>query len=88
MIYSILFGALGGFVRALVGVAKYFKRSRNVWKVRYGYITYTILLAAAVGGIAGVFANGDWKFAIIVGYAGTDFLEGLYHIKKAQKFEV
>lgn len=57
LLLPILFGALGGFVRALVG-------------------------------IAGVFANGDWKLALIVGYAGTDFLEGLYKIKKAQGFEI
>lgn len=58
LLLPVFFGALGGFVRALVG------------------------------GIAGVFANGDWKLTLIVGYAGTDFLEGLYKIKKAQGFEI
>ena len=84
----ILFGALGGFVRALVGIAKYFEKNKKDQKFRLGYVLYTIFIAALVGGIAGIFANGDWKLALIVGYAGTDFLEGLYKIKKAQGFEI
>lgn len=88
LLYPIIFGALGGFVRALVGIAKYFEKNKKQQKFRLGYVLYTIFIAALVGGIAGVFANGDWKLALIVGYAGTDFLEGLYKIKKAQGFEI
>jgi fluoride ion exporter CrcB/FEX len=88
LLLPILFGALGGFVRALVGIAKYFEKNKKDQKFRLGYVLYTIFLAALVGGIAGIFANGDWKLALIVGYAGTDFLEGLYKIKKAQGFEI
>lgn len=88
LILPIFFGALGGFVRALVGIAKYFEKNKKDKKIRFWYLLYTILLAALVGGIAGIFANGDWKLAIIVGYAGTDFLEGLYKIKKRQGFEI
>ncbi len=88
LILPILFGALGGFVRALVGIAKYFEKNKKDQKFRLGYVLYTIFIAALVGGIAGIFANGDWKLALIVGYAGTDFLEGLYKIKKAQGFEI
>ncbi len=88
LILPVLFGALGGFVRALVGIAKYFEKNKKDQKFRLGYVLYTIFLAALVGGMAGIFANGDWKLALIVGYAGTDFLEGLYKIKKAQGFEI
>lgn len=88
LLLPVLFGALGGFVRALVGIAKYFEKNKKEQKIRLGYVLYTIFIAALVGGIAGVFANGDWKLALIVGYAGTDFLEGLYKIKKAQGFEI
>lgn len=41
-----------------------------------------------VGGLAGALANSDWRLAIIAGYASTDFLEGLYKIKKKQGFEI
>lgn len=85
---SLLFGALGGLIRALVGVGKYFEKNKKEQKIRVGYLVYTVLLAALIGGIGGVIANGDWKLALIVGYAGTDFLEGLYKIKKAQGFEI
>jgi len=75
-------------VRAFVGIAKYFEKNKKEQKFRLGYVLYSIFIAALVGGIAGIFANGDWKLALIVGYAGTDFLEGLYKIKKAQGFEI
>ncbi len=88
LLYPVIFGALGGFVRALVGIAKYFEKNKKDQKFRLGYVLYTIFIAALVGGIAGIFANGDWKLALIVGYAGTDFLEGLYKIKRAQGFEI
>lgn len=88
IIQSLLFGALGGLVRALVGIGKYFEKNKREQKIRFGYLAYTIFIAALVGGIGGVLANGDWKLALIVGYAGTDFLEGLYKIKKAQGFEI
>lgn len=85
---SLLFGALGGLVRAIVGIGKYFEKNKKEQKIRVGYLAYTILLATLVGGISGALANGDWKLAFIVGYAGTDFFEGLYKIKKAQGFEI
>lgn len=88
LLLPVIFGALGGFVRALVGIAKYFEKNKKDQKFRLSYVLYTIFIAALVGGIAGIFANGDWKLALIVGYAGTDFLEGLYKIKKAQGFEI
>jgi len=85
---SILFGILGGFVRALVGIAKYFEKNKNNRKLRFGYFAFTLFVAAIVGGLAGALANHDWRLAVIAGYAGTDFLEGLYKIKKKQGFEI
>ena len=88
LLYPVIFGAFGGFVRALVGIAKYFEKNKREQKLRIPYVLYSIFVAALVWGIAGIFANGDWKLALIVGYAGSDFLEGLYKIKKAQGFEI
>jgi fluoride ion exporter CrcB/FEX len=85
---SILFGILGGVVRALVGIAKYFEKNKKDGKLRFGYFAFTLFVAALVGGLAGVLANHDWRLAVIAGYAGTDFLEGLYKIKKRQGFEI
>jgi uncharacterized membrane protein len=85
---SILFGILGGLVRALVGIVKYFEKNKKNQKIRFWYLALTLFVAALVGGVAGAIADGDWRLAIIVGYAGTDFLEGLYKIKKKQGFEI
>ncbi len=88
LLHSILFGILGGFVRALVGIAKYFEKNKTEKKIRPWYLIFTLLVSAVVGGLAGALAGGDWRLAIIVGYAGTDFLEGLYKIRKRQGFEI
>lgn len=88
IISSIIFGILGGLVRALVGIVKYFEKNKKEQKIRFGYLAFSLFVAALVGGITGAIAGGDWRLAIIVGYAGTDFLEGLYKIKKKQGFEI
>lgn len=88
MLSSILFGVLGGFVRALVGIVKYFEKNKAGQKIRFWYLLFTLFVAAVVGGIAGALSGDDWRLAIIVGYAGTDFLEGLYKIRAKQGFEI
>ncbi|OGM05477.1 hypothetical protein A2124_04475 [Candidatus Woesebacteria bacterium GWB1_37_5] len=88
LVSSILFGILGGLVRALVGIVKYFEKNKQNQKIRFWYLTSSLFVAALVGGIAGAIANGDWRLAIIAGYAGTDFLEGLYKIRQKQGFEI
>lgn len=84
----ILFGILGGLVRSLVGIVKYFEKNKQNQKVRFWYLGFSLFVAAIVGGVAGAIANHDWRLAIIAGYAGTDFLEGLYKIKQKQGFEI
>jgi len=85
---SILFGILGGLVRALVGIVKYFEKNKQNQKIRFLYLGFSLLVAAVVSGITGAIANHDWRLAVIAGYAGTDFLEGLYKIKQKQGFEI
>lgn len=88
LISSILFGVLGGLVRALVGVAKYLEKNKREGKVYPSYLAFSLFVAAIVGGLAGALADGDWRVAAIAGYAGTDFLEGLYKIRQRQGFEI
>jgi len=85
---SILFGILGGLVCAFIGITKYFEKNKSEKKIHFWYFAFSLLVAAIVGGVAGAIANNDWRFAIIAGYAGTDFLEGLYKIKQRQGFEI
>jgi len=85
---STLLGILGGFVRALVGIVKYFEKNKNEKRIRFLYLAFSLFVAAVVGGVAGALAGMDWRLAIIAGYAGTDFIEGLYKIKKKQGLEI
>ena len=82
ILQAIILGILGGLTRALVGLVKYFEKNKQNQKVRFWYLTFSLLVAALVGGVAGVLSGNDWRLAIIAGYAGTDFLESIYKIKK------
>lgn len=88
IIRSILLGLLGGLVRGLVGLAKYFEKNRAAGALNARYLIFSIALAALVGAVAGSLAAGDWRLAILAGYAGTDFIEGLYKIRKKQGLEI
>ena len=39
-----------------------------------------------MGLLAGVFIADDIKFALLAGYAGTDFIENLFKIKMKARF--
>ena len=88
IIRSILLGLLGGLVRGLVGIAKYSEKNKANGTLNARYLVFSIALAALVGAVAGSLTGGDWRLAIIAGYAGTDFIEGLYKIRKKQGFEI
>ena len=85
---SILFGVMGGLVRAVVGIVKYLEKNKRNGKMNPRYFALSLFVAALIGGIAGAIMNGDWRLSIIIGYAGTDFVEGLYKIRKKHGFEI
>ncbi len=83
----VLVGAAGGVVRALVGILKYMERNKRREKLRIGYLLFSVFVSAAIGGFAGALCEGNWKIAGLAGYAGTDFIESLYKIKRSQGLE-
>ena len=83
-----LYGFLGGFLRGLVGIAKYFERNRKKGVLRPYYLLFSLSVASLTGLVAGVLADSDFAFSFLAGYAGSDFLEGLYKIRFAQKLEI
>ncbi len=87
-ISSILFGIVGGAIRGLVGLLKFFEKNKQLGKFKIRYIIFSLLVAGLVGGVGGALINSDWRLALVIGYAGTDFLESLYKIKRAQGFEI
>lgn len=84
LFYSIGFGVLGGLIRALVGILKYLKTSKQITSFKLWYLISTLVISGIVGGFAGALVENNWKIASLAGYAGVDFLEGLYKIKFAK----
>lgn len=68
-------GAAGGWVRGVVGILKAVRMGR---KLKTRYFATTLATSALIGVIAGMFVIGDVRFAVLAGYAGSDFIEGLY----------
>lgn len=86
MIEVFLAGFMGGLIRALVGVTKYISATpAKKRKVRADYLALTLLSSGGLGLLAGAFIADDVRFALLAGYAGTDFIEGIYKIKMKQK---
>lgn len=84
LLSQILFGILGGLVRGVVGITKYMEQNRKNGVLDLRYLLFSLAVAGFVGGIAGALAGSDRSFAFLAGYAGTDFLESLYKIRRVQ----
>lgn len=83
----LIFGALGGTARGLVGFVKYYTSYKNV-KFSWQYLGLTAGISACVGlGSVWAIRGAGFQFegfeinpalAFILGYAGGDMLENLY----------
>lgn len=74
MVVFALIGALGGLLRAAVGVRKAFLQKR---KFVLKYFLITVIGAGIIGAILGSIIGINKAVALFAGYAGTDLLEGL-----------
>jgi hypothetical protein len=70
-----LLGGFGGAVRATVGMYKSLAVKKRVY---WRYWILTCILAIIIGFFVGMLFDFDYKVSLLVGYAGTDLLEGLY----------
>ena len=75
-------GFLGGVIRGLVGITKYINatpsRKRKVMK---DWVVLSLLSSGGMGLMVGMFIADDVRFALVAGYAGTDFIESVFKIK-------
>lgn len=79
-------GFLGGIIRGLVGISKKISASPSKKKIiRKDYLAVTLLSSGGLGLMVGCFIADDVRFALLAGYAGTDFIENLYKIKMKKK---
>ena len=83
---SLVGGFVGGLLRGVVGVAKSQLTKKDV-SLNWKYLSISLLVSGIVGVVAASLAEGDFRFAFLAGYAGSDFLESLYKIRLKQKFE-
>jgi len=82
LVWVFVAGFLGGIIRGLVGISKELRSSpTEKKKIRKDYIILTLLSSGGIGLIVGVFISKDVKFALLAGYAGTDFLDNAFKIK-------
>jgi len=96
MLEILIFGFLGGLIRGLVGFIKHQYAYKNV-PFRLGYFL-GMMVASGFIGLVVVLAMKDLGFtlnhsfsyglALVVGYAGGDFIENIYKIivKKSDLF--
>jgi len=86
MLDIFLAGFLGGLIRGLVGISKAMRTSPSRKKViRPDYLIVTLLASGGLGLLVGVFITDDIRFALLAGYAGTDFIENLFKIKMGKR---
>lgn len=79
-------GFAGGLIRGLVGIVKHITGSpTKKKKLRKDYMFVTLVSSGAIGMLVGLFIIEDLRFALLAGYAGTDFLESLFKIKMGKK---
>ena len=82
MLEIFLAGFLGGVIRGLVGITKYMRAvPAKKRRIRTEWIAVSLAASGGMGLLAGVFIADDIKFALLAGYAGTDFIENLFKIK-------
>ncbi len=85
-----LFGFLGGSIRAVIGLIKYTQSYKDV-EIKKWYFLSTILVSGLIGTICswivsdlGISFLGleslPLSIALIIGYAGGDFIENIFKI--------
>ena len=75
-------GFIGGLIRGLMVISKEIRSSpTRRKKLRPEYIIVTLLANGGLGLMVGAFISEDVRFALLAGYAGSDFIESLFKIK-------
>lgn len=81
----ILAGASGGILRGVLGIAKSLVNIKYS-KVNWPWFIISVVVSAIIGVIAASFFGDDPRLALLAGYAGADFIEGLIKIKLQNRF--
>ena len=71
-------GLIGGILRSIIGTLKALKRGE---KFRIHYFIFSVVSSGLLGLFCGIVFGENYKFSLLIGYMGMDFIEGLYKIK-------
>ncbi|MBU1200428.1 hypothetical protein KJ953_02730 [Patescibacteria group bacterium] len=86
MISILLGGLFGGVLRGLLGISKTLVTKKEE-SINYQWFFLNITVAAVIGLLAATMMGGDFRIALLAGYAGSDLLEGLFKIKFEEQFK-
>ena len=83
----LLGGVFGGLLRGLLGISKNLIGKKEE-AINYNYFFLSLAVSMVIGLIAAsLWPEGDFRIALLAGYAGSDFLEGLFKIKFEEGFK-
>jgi len=77
-------GAFGGALRGTLGIAKAVVTKSN-FKMNWSWFFLSIVVSGVIGMLAATFFADDLRLAVLGGYAGADFIEGLIKLKIKDK---
>lgn len=80
MWWIVLAGAMGGILRGLLGIAKDLALKKEV-TINWGWMAVSVLISAILGAAVATFFDGEGVMALLGGYSGADFIDGLMKIK-------
>ena len=86
MVGILLGGLFGGVLRGLLGISKTLMTKKEE-SINYQWFFLNITVAAVIGLLAATMMGGDFRIALLAGYAGSDLLEGLFKIKFEEQFK-
>jgi uncharacterized membrane protein HdeD (DUF308 family) len=80
MWWIVMAGAMGGILRGVLGIAKDLALKKEE-TINWGWLLISVLISAILGAVVATFFNGEGVMALLGGYSGADFVEGLMKIK-------
>jgi len=82
----VLAGSGGGILRGVFGMAKSAALKED-FRMNWPWFGVTVLVSAIVGVIAASFFGEDVRLALLAGYVGADFIDGLIDKKLKEMFD-
>ena len=79
LIYSAIFGLIGGTARALLGFFKHYRISKKK-KFSFNYFILSILISGFVGMFVSLVVTSNYSLSLISGYVGIDIIENIVKI--------